>query len=153
MVSEDGGELRPHTPARIEVEIDAPAETDHVVWSFTITASGQMIPLIQSEAPRERAVRLRPGRNRLHARVASLPLVGGNYLLRIIAVDAGSGAVLGQRGWIDEPHAFHVAEEERFSRTLFRIAGVMIRADVRWNTHEVEDGSTSGAAAPVASDR
>jgi ABC-type polysaccharide/polyol phosphate transport system ATPase subunit len=127
------GPPAPLEAATVRIELECATGTPPFVCAFTITANGQMVPLARAELPRHSPVTAVGERIELRAEIAGLPLLGGSYLLRVLVFDPSNGELLGQKGWADEAVPFLVEEPERFVRTLFRIAGVMVKAEVDWS--------------------
>jgi ABC-type polysaccharide/polyol phosphate transport system ATPase subunit len=126
-----GGRPAPLEGATVCIDLECAPDVPPFVCAFTITANGQMVPLARAELPVHTPV-AHAGRVQVSAAIERLPLLGGSYLLRVLVMDAASGELLGQKGWADEAIPFLVVEPERFVRTLFRIAGVMVKAEVDW---------------------
>ncbi len=125
----DGGPLRSGGGARLTVAYDCAGAVD-IDWGFSIWTRDQSI-CVAAEFGRA-PVRLAPGAGTLACTVPSLPVAGGQYLLRARMTEVGTGIPLGLWGW-ESPVALIDVDEAGKGISAPRSAiDPLVRLDVDW---------------------
>jgi lipopolysaccharide transport system ATP-binding protein len=125
----DGGPLRSGQGARLVVTYDCAAAVE-IEWGFSIWTRDQSI-CVAAEFGRA-PVRLAPGAGTLACTVPSLPVAGGQYLLRARMTEVGTGIPLGLWGWESPVALIDVDESGKGISGPRSAIDPLVRLDVDW---------------------
>jgi lipopolysaccharide transport system ATP-binding protein len=130
MESPPGGPLATGAPARISVTCCCSAELV-LHWHVSLWTADQSTCITAALDLTPRTVAL--GSTRFQCDLPSLPLIAGNYLLKVCVVEASSFFPIATVGWQDAPLAFSVRSEPNLTVNMALSIKQLVQVEARWS--------------------
>ena len=126
----DSSEILTDETIKITVDYKNKGITDDVIWGIHIFAMDNSVCITGNGNLKPQ--KLKEGFGRLKCVIRRLPLLAGNYLLKIAISKSDPVQPLGLRGWYDSPVKFKVRSSPTFLNNNMSAHKQLIKIDVDW---------------------